>query len=57
MASSTADIWKCLPYKDQLAVLTLCCIVDFQMMSFQTICYYQLKSFDLSASEQIFQVL
>lgn len=54
MASSTVDTWKSLPHKDQLAVLTLCRIVDFfQMVSFQTICYYQLKSFDSSVSEQV----
>ncbi|KAI1194379.1 major facilitator superfamily domain-containing protein [Nemania serpens] len=54
MVSPTADTWTSLPHKDQLAVLTLCRIVDFfQMVSFQTICYYQLKSFDSSSSEQV----
>ncbi|KAI1363333.1 major facilitator superfamily domain-containing protein [Xylaria arbuscula] len=47
------DTWESLPHKDQLAVLTLCRAIDFfQMVSFQTICYYQLKSFDSSATEQ-----
>lgn len=50
----TGDTWKNLPHKDQLAVLTLSRIVDFfQMVSFQTTCYYQLKAFDPSASEQV----
>lgn len=50
----TGDNWKSLPHKDQLAVLTLSRIVDFfQMVSFQTTCYYQLKAFDPSVSEQV----
>jgi MFS family permease len=45
--------WSTLPRKEQLAVLTLCRIVDYmQVVSFQTVCYYQLKSFDESLSEE-----
>ncbi|TGJ82641.1 hypothetical protein E0Z10_g6144 [Xylaria hypoxylon] len=54
MFGETPDTWKSLPHKDQLAVLTLCRTVDFyQMVSFQIICYYQLKSFNPSATEQV----
>ncbi|KAI1307515.1 major facilitator superfamily domain-containing protein [Xylaria venustula] len=54
MASEASDTWRDLPHKDQLAVLALCRAIDFfQMVSFQTICYYQLKSFNPSATEQI----
>ncbi|KAF4635231.1 hypothetical protein G7Y89_g2869 [Cudoniella acicularis] len=42
--------WRNLPRKNQLALLALCRVVDFfQLASFQTICYYQLKSFSPSA--------
>ena len=45
--------WGNLPRKTQLGILTLCRIVDYmQVVSFQTVCYYQLKSFDKSLSEQ-----
>lgn len=54
MSLKTSDTWKSLPHKDQLAVLTLCRAIDFfQMVSFQTICYYQLKSLNPSATEQV----
>ncbi|KAI0975547.1 major facilitator superfamily domain-containing protein [Xylaria arbuscula] len=54
MSSEASDTWRDLPHKDQLAVLALCRAIDFfQMVSFQTICYYQLKSFNPSATEQI----
>ncbi|KAI0509602.1 major facilitator superfamily domain-containing protein [Xylaria bambusicola] len=54
MSLEASDTWKSLPHKDQLAVLTLCRAIDFfQIVSFQTICYYQLKSFDPSATEQV----
>ncbi|KAI1423424.1 major facilitator superfamily domain-containing protein [Xylaria sp. FL1777] len=54
MSFKTSDTWKSLPHKDQLAVLTLCRAIDFfQMVSFQTICYYQLKSFNPAATEQV----
>ncbi|KAI0540369.1 major facilitator superfamily domain-containing protein [Xylaria digitata] len=54
MSDEISDTWESLPHKDQLAVLTLCRIIDFfQMVSFQAICYYQLKSFNPSATEQV----
>ncbi|KAH8700902.1 major facilitator superfamily domain-containing protein [Talaromyces proteolyticus] len=44
--------WLTLPQKDQLFLLFLCRVFDFmQIASFQTICYYQLKAIDPSASE------
>jgi MFS family permease len=47
-----AASWSNLPRKGQLCVLALCRVYDFmQIASFQTICYYQLKSFDASLSE------
>jgi len=50
--SKTAS-WRDLPRKGQLAILTACRVVDFlQVASFQTICYYQLKSFNQSLTEQ-----
>lgn len=52
MASQPAS-WNSLPQKQQLGILTLCRIVDYmQVVSFQTVCYYQLNSFDQSLSEQ-----
>ena len=46
--------WTNVPRKQQLGVLTLCRLLDYmQVVSFQTVCYYQLKSFDSSLSEQI----
>lgn len=45
--------WRNLPRKDQLAILTVCRVVDFiQIASFQTVCYYQLRSFDQSLTEE-----
>ena len=45
--------WSSLPRKQQLGILTLCRVLDYmQVASFQTVCYYQLKSFDSSLSEQ-----
>lgn len=44
--------WSDLPRKDQLFLLFLCRLFDFtQVAIFQTICYYQLKSFDSSVPE------
>lgn len=43
--------WTNIPRKRQLCVLALC---DFmRVASFQTVCYYHLKSFNLSLSEDI----
>ncbi|KAI0432000.1 major facilitator superfamily domain-containing protein [Xylaria sp. FL1042] len=54
MSLDTPDTWRSLPHKDQLAVLALCSSIDFfQIVSFQTICYYQLKSFNPSATEEV----
>jgi MFS family permease len=51
--SSRPASWRDLPRKDQLAVLAICRVVDFlQIASFQTISYYQLKSFDPSLPEE-----
>lgn len=45
--------WRNLPQKRQLCVLALCRVFDYmQVASFQTLCYYQLKSFDSTLSEQ-----
>ncbi|KAL2066944.1 hypothetical protein VTL71DRAFT_1368 [Oculimacula yallundae] len=45
--------WRNLPRKDQLFVLAFCRVFDFmQVASFQTICYYQLKSFNSTLSEE-----
>jgi len=45
--------WSNLPRKGQLCVLALCRVFDFmQVASFQTVCYYQLKSFNPSLSEE-----
>jgi MFS family permease len=45
--------WSNLPRKGQLCVLALCRVYDFmQVASFQTVCYYQLKSFNPSLSEE-----
>ncbi|KAL3417182.1 major facilitator superfamily transporter [Phlyctema vagabunda] len=45
--------WSNLPKKSQLCVLALCRVFDFmQVASFQTICYYQLKSFGPSLPEK-----
>ncbi|XMA17510.1 hypothetical protein WAI453_010301 [Rhynchosporium graminicola] len=45
--------WRTLPQKQQLFILTLCRLFDYmQVVSFQTVCYYQLKSFDSTISEQ-----
>lgn len=44
--------WSELPRKDQIFLLFLCRLFDFtQVAIFQTICYYQLKSFDSSVPE------
>ncbi|KAH8690793.1 major facilitator superfamily domain-containing protein [Talaromyces proteolyticus] len=44
--------WASLPRKDQLFLLFLCRLFDFmQIATFQTVCYYQLKSFDLTLPE------
>jgi MFS family permease len=48
-----AASWGNLPRKGQLCILTFCRLFDFmQVASFQTVCYYQLKSFDSSLSEE-----
>ena len=45
--------WSNLPRKRQLFILALCRVYDFmQVASFQTVCYYQLKSFKPSLSEE-----
>lgn len=45
--------WSNLPRKDQLFVLAFCRVFDFmQVASFQTICYYQLKSFGTDLPEE-----
>ncbi|KAK2626998.1 hypothetical protein QTJ16_004173 [Diplocarpon rosae] len=45
--------WSNLPRKGQLFVLAFCRVFDFmQVASFQTICYYQLKSFASDLPEQ-----
>jgi MFS family permease len=45
--------WSNLPRKGQLCILAFCRVFDFmQVASFQTVCYYQLKSFDPSLSEE-----
>src|SRR4051794_6738169 len=45
--------WRNIPRKSQLHILSLCRLVDFmQLGSFQTLCYYQLKAFDPSLSEE-----
>ncbi|CAL3963567.1 unnamed protein product [Diplocarpon coronariae] len=45
-SSDAPASWSNLPRKGQLFVLAFCRVFDFmQVASFQTICYYQLKSF------------
>jgi MFS family permease len=45
--------WSNLPRRGQLCVLALCRVFDFmQVASFQTVCYYQLKSFNPSLPEE-----
>jgi len=45
--------WGGLPRKRQLCILAFCRVFDYMhVTSFQTVCYYQLKSFDPSLSEQ-----
>src|SRR4051812_27587847 len=45
--------WSNLPRKSQIGILTLSRVLDYmQVASFQTVCYYQLKSFSPSLSEQ-----
>ena len=46
-------LWSNLPRKGQLCILAFCRVYDFmQVASFQTVCYYQLKSFDPSLPEE-----
>lgn len=53
-SSQASGSWLSLPRKDQLAVLAAVRFADFfQISSFQAICYYQLKAFDPSLSEDI----
>lgn len=52
-SNDTPASWSNLPRKDQLFVLAFCRVFDFmQVASFQTICYYQLKSFDSTIPEE-----
>ncbi|KAK0104945.1 hypothetical protein ONS95_005206 [Cadophora gregata] len=56
LSEASTDVpasWSNLPRKDQLFVLAFCRVFDFmQVASFQTICYYQLKSFDSTLAEE-----
>ncbi|PBP24533.1 hypothetical protein BUE80_DR004601 [Diplocarpon rosae] len=52
-SSDAPASWNNLPRKGQLFVLAFCRVFDFmQVASFQTICYYQLKSFASDLPEQ-----
>jgi MFS family permease len=57
LSSAQANSWSGLPHKPELFVLFLCRVVDFtQIASFQTLCYYQLRSFPQAVSEETLSI-